>query len=86
MSVGGACWFSSIFNGLLTSTFDSLACFLLAFCDCPNRIAIPKREIRALTHIAAGSDLNQHCIYNDYEQRRGTGIFLARHTIKEVCD
>src|ERR1051326_2192725 len=31
MSVEGACWFPSVLNGLLTSTFDSVACFLLAF-------------------------------------------------------
>jgi predicted phage tail protein len=39
----------------------------------PNRIAIPEAEIRALTHIAVGSDLIKHVIYNDDEQRREAG-------------
>ena len=52
-------------------------CFLL-FSDWSDRIAIPKAEVCALTHITVGSGHSQSVIYNDDEQRRDPATFLGK--------
>ena len=51
---------------------------LLLFSDWFDRIAIPKGEVCALTHITVGSGHSQSVIYNDDEQRRGSGNLFGK--------
>jgi len=53
------------------------SCFLL-FADWSDRIAIPRTEVCALTHIAVGSGHTQSVVYNHDEQRRDPATFLGK--------
>src|SRR5690349_11770356 len=77
-----SCWSFSTYNVLVISTFDSIALLSSLFSDWSDRIAIPKAEVCALTHIDVGSDLRQSVIYNDDEQSRGSGNLFQQARLR----